>query len=250
MSKRQPTLADLAKELGISTATVSRALKDYPDISVETKRRVLELAKKLNYRPNSFAANLRKNESRTIGVIIPEIVNNFFSLVIKGIMEIAYEKGYRVMLCQSDENYEKEVADAEALLESRVDGLLVSLAHETTQLDHFQSCTDLGIPVVFFDKVPASFDNCSKVIVNDYEGAYQAVSHLLSLGKQRIVHLGGPFNAYTASHRYEGYKSALKNKGLPIKEELVFECQDVTLEEGYQFTSQLIKEGRIARSTG
>ena len=113
--KRQITLADLARELGISTATVSRALKDYPDISAETKKKVLELARKRNYRPNTMAAGLRKQESRVIGVIIPEIVNHFFSSVIKGIMQVANDQNYRVMLCQTDESYEKEKADVAAL---------------------------------------------------------------------------------------------------------------------------------------
>jgi LacI family transcriptional regulator len=240
MKKRQPTMADLARELGVSTATISRALKDYPDISSETKRRVIELADKLNYRPNSFAASLRKNESRIIGVIIPEVVNHFFSSVIKGIMEEVYEAGYRVMLCQSDESYEKEVKDAEALLNSRVDGLLVSLATETVHLDHFRDFLDLDIPIVFFDKVPLDFQNCSKVIVDDYEGALNAVAHLISQGYRRIAHIGGPFGAYTAKLRLRGYRAALAQAGIPYDEHLVTECHDVSHEEGVHFANLLL----------
>lgn len=234
MTKRQVTLADLAKELGISTATVSRALKDYPDISQETKQKVIELAKRLNYRPNTMAAGLRKRESKVIGVIIPEIVNHFFSSVIKGIMEVAYEEDYRVMICQSDESYEKEVVDANALLMSRVDGILVSIAHETADFDHFQEFKDLGIPVVFFDKVPVTgFEEASKVVVDDFMGAYNSVVHLIQQGCKRIAHFRGPLIAYTSLNRYEGYKKALEDHGLPYDESLVYPCSDISFEEGY-----------------
>ncbi|MEL6649473.1 MAG: LacI family DNA-binding transcriptional regulator, partial [Bacteroidota bacterium] len=242
MNKRQITLSDLAKELGISTATVSRALKDYPDISQETKRKVLALAQKLNYRPNTIAAGLRKQESRVIGVIIPEIVNHFFSSVIKGIMQVAYDADYRVMLCQSDESYEKEVADANALFNSRVDGLLVSLAHHTKSFTHFEEFLNAGTPLVFFDKVPQadSMAKTSKVAVNDYEGAYQMVSHLIQQGATRIAHLRGPMSAYTSQKRYEGYCQALEDHKLPLDPELVFDTVEITMDEGRQFARKLI----------
>lgn len=244
MNKRQITLADLALELGISTATVSRALKDYPDISVKTKKRVLELAKRWNYRPNTMAAGLRKQESRIIGVIIPEIVNHFFSSVIKGIMQIAYESDYRVMLCQSDESHEKEVADANALFSSRVDGILVSLAHYTTDLDHFRTFLDTGIPLVFFDKVPpiGEFDKISRVVVNDFEGSYQMVSHLIEQGARRIAHYRGPLTAYTSRNRYEGYCKALRDHGIEIDSALILDCTRINMEEGRAFTRQLIEK--------
>jgi LacI family transcriptional regulator len=242
MQKRQPTMADLARELGVSTATISRALKGYPDISDETKRRVIELAERLNYRPNAFAASLRRNESKIIGVIVPEVVNHFFSQVIKGIMEVAYDAGFRVMLCQSDERYEKEVADAEALMDSRVDGMLVSLSHTTHKLDHFHQFQDLGAPIVFFDKVPMEFANSSKVIVDDKIGAMNAMKHLFQQGCKKIAHIGGPFIAYTAKNRFEGYKEALEFAGVTYDPSLVFECSQVTHEEGETFASMLIEK--------
>ncbi|MFK7926372.1 MAG: LacI family DNA-binding transcriptional regulator [Bacteroidia bacterium] len=243
MSKRQITLSDLAKELGISTATVSRALKDYPDISNKTKQRVLELAKKLNYRPNTMAAGLRKQESRIIGVIIPEIVNHFFSSVIKGIMQVAYDSDYRVMICQSDESYEKEVTDANALFNSRVDGLLVSLAHHTQSLDHFEEFINAGVPIVFFDKIPqhASMAETSKVAVDDYQGAYQMVSHLISQGAKRIAHFRGPMMAYTSRNRYNGYIQAHKDHGLELDESLIFDTHNITMEEGRQFANEVMQ---------
>ncbi|MEM7509898.1 MAG: LacI family DNA-binding transcriptional regulator [Bacteroidota bacterium] len=244
MHKRQVTLADIAKKLNISTATVSRALKNYPDISDETKKRVLALANELNYRPNSIAAGLRKRESKIIGVIIPEIVNHFFSSVIKGIMEVAYDKDYRVMLCQSDENFDKEVTDANALFASRVDGILVSLGHETKTYDHLKQFLDSGIPLVLFDKVTDEL-NASRVIVDDYEGAFQAVSHMIQEGCRGIAHFAGPLVASTSRKRLDGYKDALTHHGIPVKEEWIFPCVDITLEEGASFVNQLHDSGNM-----
>jgi len=241
MYKKQVTLADLARELGISTATVSRALKDYPDISADTKRRVLELAKAWNYRPNTMAAGLRKRESKVIGVIVPSIVNHFFSSVIKGIMEVAYDKDYRVMLCQSDESYEKEVKDAYTLLSSRVDGLLVSLAHQTDQYDHFDAFMETGIPVVFFDKIPENYAGISTVTVDDFGGAYEAVTHLIKQECKNIAHFRGPLLAYTSRNRYEGYKKALKDHNLTEQEDLIFSCEEITFEEGREFAKRVVE---------
>lgn len=234
MGKRQVTLADIARELNISTATVSRALKGYPDISPETKKKVKAMAKTLNYRPNTLAAGLRNRESKVIGVIIPEIVNHFFSGVIKGIMQVAYESDYRVMLCQSDESYDKEVADARALLASRVDGILVSLAHETHQFEHLREFQDLGIPLVLFDKVTDELE-CSKVIVDDHAGAFQAVEHLINNGYHRIAHFAGPQSASTSFKRLRGYIDALKAHKIPINESWIYYCEDITIEEGANF---------------
>ncbi len=241
MNRKQVTLADLAKELGISTATVSRALKDYPDISADTKRRVIELSQKWNYRPNTMAAGLRKRESKVIGVIIPSIVNHFFSSVIKGIMEVAYDRDYRVMLCQSDESYEKECTDARALLSSRVDGLLVSLAHETENYAHFEEFIELGIPVVFFDKVPTQL-GYSKVVVDDFQGAYQAVTHLIEKGHRNIAHFRGPLLASTSRARLEGYRKALHMHQIPLREEWILPCEDISFDEGRDFTLELKKK--------
>ncbi|MEM6764023.1 MAG: LacI family DNA-binding transcriptional regulator [Bacteroidota bacterium] len=244
MHKRQVTLADIAKKLNISTATVSRALKNYPDISDETKRRVLALANELNYRPNSIAAGLRKRESKIIGVIIPEIVNHFFSSVIKGIMEVAYDGDYRVMLCQSDESFDKEVTDANALFASRVDGLLVSLGHETKTYEHFLQFQESGIPLVFFDKVADQLKT-SQVIVDDYEGAFQAVSHLISEGCSSIAHFAGPLVASTSRKRLNGYKDALAHHGISLREEWVIPCEDITLEEGSAFVNRFHKANNM-----
>lgn len=240
MNRRQITLADLAKELGISTATVSRALKDYPDISDETKARVLELAQKWNYRPNSMAAGLRKRESKVIGVIIPDIINHFFSAVIKGIMSVAYEADYRVMLMQSDESFEKEQVDADALFASRVDGVLVSVAHGTKSYEHLTQFYQSGIPLVFFDKIPKNIHDCSKVMVDDFHGAYSIVEHLIQQGCRKIAHFRGPMLASTSRNRYEGYEAALRKYKIPLNKDLILECDDISMEEGKSYTQQLL----------
>jgi LacI family transcriptional regulator len=233
------TLKDIAKQLGITVATVSRALKNYPDISPQTKEAVLDLAKKLNYRPNPIALNLRKNRSNIIGVIVPELVHHFFSTVISGIMEAADEAGYTVMLFQSNESFEKEVKEAGVLLASRVDGLLISLANETKSFEHLEEFIEYNIPVVLFDKIT---DNLavSKVIVDDFEGAFHAVEHLIQQGCRRIAHIRGPLGPSNSHLRFNGYVAALEKYQIPFAEELVFQCEKVTHEEGIEFVKQML----------
>ncbi|MFK7970841.1 MAG: LacI family DNA-binding transcriptional regulator [Bacteroidia bacterium] len=240
MQKKQIRLADIARALGISTATVSRALKDYPDISQSTKNKVTALAKELNYRPNSMAAGLRNSETRIIGVIIPEIVNPFFAKVIKGIMEVAYEANYKVMLCQSDESFEKEVADAEALLSSRVDGLLFSVSNATQQYDHIFEFQHAGSPVVIFDKTSSELMNFSSVMIDDKKAAMQATEALIHGNCKRIAHITGPSNAYTFVKRKEGYLAALQNNGLQTDESWIRECPVLSHEAGREAAEALM----------
>ncbi|MBT29113.1 MAG: LacI family transcriptional regulator [Thalassobius sp.] len=240
MKARQITLADLAKELNVSSATVSRALKDHPDISLETRQKVKDLAQKLNYRPNSIAQGLRKQESKILGVIIPEIVHHFFSSVISGIMEAANAAGYRVMICQSMEMYSKEVEDVEALFSSRVDGILISLANETANIDHLRKMKNYGLPIVSFDKVCYDMKDHSMVIIDDFEGAYNVIEHLIDAGYDRIAHLHGPLNPITSQNRLNAYLKALKDHNIPKNEDYIVGCDKVTQQEGYEITKQLI----------
>jgi len=240
MKSKQITLADLARELKVSPATVSRALKDHPDISADTRKKVKELARSLHYRPNSIAQGLRKQESKIIGVIIPEIVHHFFSSVISGIMEHAYKAGYRVMLCQSMEMLEKEIEDVEALFSSRVDGILISLANETNNYKHLEEVRNYGVPIVSFDKVCQNMPNHSKVIIDDYEGAFNITTHLLEQGYRNIAHIHGPLNPITSQNRLNGYRDALSAQNVPENPDYIMGCQFVTQEEGYNFTKKLI----------
>ncbi len=220
MRSSQVTIKDIARELGISPSTVSRALKDHPDISPETKKAVTELAEKLNYQPNSIALSLRHSKSNTIGVIIPQIVHWFFSTVISGIEDIAYNAGYSVIVAQSNESYEREVMDTKALFNNRVDGILISMSKDTLKYDHFESLHSRGIPMVFFDRVCESL-NTSKVIVDDYGAAYSATKHLIEQGFTRVAHLAGAKNLAISQQRLNGYRGALEESNLPFNREYV-----------------------------
>lgn len=239
MKFNQITIKDIARELGISPSTVSRALKDHPDISIATKKAVNELADKLNYQPNTVALNLRQRKTNTIGVIIPEIVHFFFSTVISGIEDVAYEAGYNVILAQSNESVEREKSDIKALFNSRVDGLLLSISRETTNFDHIESIISKGLPIVFYDRMYTN-PNTSKVIVDDYVGAKEAVLHLIEQGYKRIAHLEAAPGLQIAVDRRRGYVDALKENNMPVKETMIIECPNGSLEDGKKATKKLL----------
>lgn len=240
MKLGQATIKDIARELNVSSSTVSRALKDYPGISDETKRRVKELAEKLNYRPNAVALSLRKSKSFTIGVIIPEVVHFFFSTVISGIEEVAFANGYNVILCQTNEKLSREQSSIETMLSNQIDGFLVSFSRETTDFQHFKKLLDLGFPIVFFDRLP-ELENTVNVTVNDYQGAYDAVKHLIDQGYRKIIHLSGPQNLHISKQRRRGYIDALNNAGIEPQADWIIECPYGTEKESYDITYGLFK---------
>jgi DNA-binding LacI/PurR family transcriptional regulator len=240
MRLEQATIKDIARELQVSSSTVSRALKDYPGISDETKRKVKEMAEKLHYRPNAIALSLRKSRSFTIGVIIPEVVHFFFSTVISGIEEVAYSRGYNVILTQTNEKLAREKSSIDTMLSNQMDGFLVSYSKETTDFTHFSKLLNQGYPIVFFDRVP-EIPGAIHVIVNDYAGAYDATKHLIQQGYSRIVHLAGPSNLKISQERIRGYKDALKEFGISFLPELVVECTQGTDEEAQKITAQLLQ---------
>lgn len=217
------TIKDLARELNISASTVSRALKDHPDISKETKRAVQELAQKLNYQPNAVALSLKQRRSNTIGVIIPEIVHYFFSSVISGIEDVAYDAGFNVIICQSNERYEREVANAKTLLSSRVDGVLVSISKETTDYKHLYNFSNNEVPMVFYDRVVPDII-ADQVIIDDFDAAYKATRHLIDSGRTKIAHLGGPMALLIGQRRKDGYLKALNEAGIPVDDDLIVEA--------------------------
>jgi LacI family transcriptional regulator len=238
MNKGQVTIKDIAKELGISPSTVSKALKGHPDISASTKKAVKELVAKWNYIPDPIALSLKSGLSKTIGVIVPEIVHYFFSTVIGGIEDLAYDSGYHVMFCQSSESYLREVKSVDTLLSSRVDGILVSITKETSNFDHFRKIQDNGIPLVFFDRVCDEIDS-DKVIVDDETGAYEAVKHLIDIGCRNIVHLSGPQNLLIGKNRKNGYLRALKENNFVADEKNIVKCD--TSEEATLIVPELLK---------
>jgi len=233
------TIKDLAKKLSISASTVSRALKDHPDISIATKKAVNELAKQLNYQPNTIALSLKQSKTNTIGVIIPEIAHFFFSTVVSGIEDIAYSNGYNVIITQSNESYAKEVIDTQALFNSRVDGMLVSVARDTKNYDHFTQLIQREMPFVFFDRVVEGVNAC-KVIVDDEQGAYEATQHLIEQGYKRIAHLAGPQNLIISQNRLNGYKAAIADNKYMIDDRIIRTCGLGTYEEAEQITNELL----------
>jgi len=228
------TLKQIAEELGISITTVSKALKEYPDVSKKTRKLVRETAVMLNYKPNTFAVNLRTQESKTIGLIIPEIVHHFFSSIMKG---------YLVITLQSNESYELEKKQIDLLLTKRVDGILISLANETGDYKHLSEIIENETPLVMFDKI-AKIVRCSKVVVNDRKAAYKATEHLIKIGCKRIAHFRGPLLPQNSIDRFLGYKQALIDHGIPYDPTLVYvnECGDMSFEEGKESVRQLLKD--------
>lgn len=220
MKRHQTTILDIARELDLSKSTVSRALTGHKNVKPATRKAVLELAEKLDYERNMLAISLVKSKSSTIGVIVPEFLTPFFPQIIDGINKFATPAGYNVLITQSGESYETEVANAKVLLASQVDGLLVSLTKETQNFEHFKIFQRKGIPIVFFNRVCEDME-VPKVIVDDYDGAFRAVDHLIKTGKKRIAHLAGPQTLLISRKRLNGYKDALIKNKIPIDEELI-----------------------------
>jgi len=225
MKAPQITIKDIARELGISPSTVSRALKNHPDINLDTKLHVHELAEKLHYRPNTIALSLRNRSTLTIGVIVPELVHHFFSTVMSGVEKVAHQEGYNVIICQSKESAEQELKSTQALFQSRVDGLLISVAKETENFDYFSEVIDNGVPIVFFDRIAPGLD-ADRVIVDDFQGAYNVVEHLIKGGCKRIAHLAAPQNLLIGRNRQFGYVDALRKHHLPVEEGLMIQCDN------------------------
>tara|TARA_R110002073_G_scaffold336556_1_gene535404 strand:+ start:7433 stop:8488 length:1056 start_codon:yes stop_codon:yes gene_type:complete len=237
------TLKQIAEQLNISVTTVSKALKDYPDVSKKTRGLVRELAKTLNYKPNTFAVNLRTKESKTIGLVIPVIVHHFFSSVIKGIISQAEKKGYLVIILQSNESYELEKKQIDLLLSQRVDGIIISLANGTADFSHLNEVIAQEKPLVMFDKI-AKIVKCSKIIIDDRKAAYIATQHLIDSGCKRIAHFRGALLPQNSIDRFLGYKKALLDNNLPYDPSLVYmcECGDMSFEEGKKNAKQLLKD--------
>lgn len=217
------TIKDIAKALNLSTSTVSRALRGSYEINPETKKLVLAYAGKMNYHPNPIALSLKENRSRAIGVIVPEIANNFFSQAINGIEAVAYDRGYHVVIFQSHESYERERSNIQHLVGRKVDGVLISLSGETTDVNHLQEIQKRGVPLVVFDRISNEIE-ANKVIADNFQGAFEATEHLIVSGRKRIAHITSPSLLYTTNERLEGYKAALEKHEIPFDENLVRYC--------------------------
>ena len=221
-------MKDIARDLGVSVATVSHALKDSPRISEEKRKQIQEYAREHNFFPNVIAETLRKSRvqpNKVIGVIVPQFVHYYFSCILTGIEEEASRRGYRIMVAQSDERYEREVKICQSFYANKCCGIIVSMAKNTTKYDHFQELIDMGIPLVFYDRICTGV-NASRVVVDDYMGAFTAVTHLIDTGCRKIGYYGMPGSMEIGKNRYNGYRDALLKNGLEPNPEWMKECDN------------------------
>ena len=217
------TIKDIAKALGLSTSTVSRALRDSYEISPETKKLVLEYAEKINYQPNPIALSLKERRSHSIGVIVCEIANSFFSQTINGIESIAYNNGYNVIIAQSRESFEREVLNLQYLTSRSIDGLIISVSTETEDFSYFKEMNEKGLPIVFFDRIVDEIKT-HKVIVDNFKGAYDATTHLIKNGFRKIAAVGNSEFLSITKERLAGYKAALHDNKMEATDELIRYC--------------------------
>ena len=235
----QVTIKDLARYLNISVATVSRAMRDMPEIKAETRDAVLKLAKEWDYQPNLLATNLVKNRTKTIGVIVPDLAYHFFASVIKGIEEEAIARGYSLLLTQTSELYERELTNVQNLSRGQVEGFIVSISQETTDFEHLKRLQRKGIPLVFFDRDADEID-VPKVMVDNVGAAYEATKHLIQNGSKRIAFLAGPSNVTVSNLRQSGYEKAIQDSGLDLDESLVVHG-NYNLQQAIELTNELFE---------
>lgn len=229
MKQNSPiTMKDIARDLGVSVATVSRALKDSPRISEAKRREIQEYAREHNFLPNVIAETLRKSRvqpNKVIGVIVPQFIHYYFASILKGVEEEASRRGYRIMVAQSDDRYEREVEICKSFYANKCCGIIVSMAKNTTKYDHFQKLIDMGIPLVFYDRICTGV-NASRVVVDDYMGAYTAVTHLIDTGCRKIAYYGMVQSMEIDKNRFNGYEDALRKHGLKPNPDWLRKCDN------------------------
>lgn len=240
--EKEITIYDIAKVLGLSPATVSRALNDHPAINSKTKVLINAKADEMGYQSNTFASNLRRRNTNTLGVIVPRLNSNFMSAVLAGMEEEANISGYNLLISQSLESAKKEISNAKTMFNSRVDGLLASVAYDTDTFDHFETFIKKGIPVLFFDRI-IDHPKCSGVVIDNELAGFKATSHLIEKGCKRIMHITGNLKRNVYSGRLKGYQQALLQHNLPASEELVM-VTDLSQEAG-KLVAQKIDEMEV-----
>ena len=241
--KKKATILDIAQELNTTASTVSRALQDHPRISDSTKKAVIKVAKKLNYQPNQIAAALRSGRSKILGIIVPNVDRSYFSSVVYGIEQIAYKEGFNVMICQSHDEYDKEVATVEALLNAKVDGIIASHAKETVNFSHFEKVLKHNVPLIFFDRTNDDL-GISHVLLDDFLAAFKATEHLIQQGCTKIAHFTSYRNISIFKERSRGYLEAHLANNILFDESLIF-SSDLQLQDG-QMIMQKIIDDKIA----
>ena len=236
---KEVTIYDIARELNISPATVSRGLNDHPAVNKETKKKIYNMAKEMGYRSNTFASNLRRQRTNTIGVIVPRLNSNFMSSTLAGMEKVANDAGYNLIISQSLETAKKEATNAQTMFNSRVDGLLVSLAYDTENIDHFKDFIKKGIPLIFFDRV-FNHKQCTGIIIDNVKAGQEATTHLIEQGCRRIVHITGALKRNVYADRLKGYKYALADHDLPFDNDLVMET-NLSVEAGIAAAEQILQ---------
>ncbi len=237
--EKEVTIYDIAQKLSLSPATVSRALNDHPAINSETKTTIANTARAMGYRANRFASNLRRKQTHTLGVIVPRLNSYFMSTVLAGMEKVANEASYNLIITQSLESFAKEKANAQTMFNSRVDGLLISLAFDTDSLSHIEPFIQKNIPVLFFDRVMAH-KKCTSIVIDNVQAGYEATMHLIEQGCRRIVHVTGNLQRNVYADRYKGYQLALAKQGMALDESWVM-VTDLTPESGVE-TAQEIRQ--------
>jgi LacI family transcriptional regulator len=240
LTPKKASITTIAERLGLSIATVSRALQDDAKVREATKIKVLQMASELSYEPNHMAAGLRRGKSKILGVVVPHISGYFFPTVVHGIEKMAREAGYHVMLCQSNENAEQEEENINLLLNTQVEGLLVSISNTTEQVRHFEKVQKRGVPLVFFDRMP-DMPDASAVVLDDHQGAFEVVQHLIAQGSTRIAHFQCRQQLNIDRNRHQGYRDALKAAGLPYDPALVCTLPDPTKDAGAEAIRYLLE---------
>jgi LacI family transcriptional regulator len=234
---KPPTIKDIARQLNISVSTVSRAIRNASDVNPETKKAVLALVEELNYQPNQLALSLRNKQTHTIGVIVPNL-DYVLSMMVKGIDEVALEAGYTVMICQSNESFGREILNTRRLLESLVDGFIISVSSETKTFEHFKKIQEKNIPMVVFDRITPEL-KAPSVRIDNEGGGFQATEHLIEQGYKRIAVLAGPKNLNISNSRVEGYLNALKKHKIKIDQDLIIHC-DFNQDYAFFATEELL----------
>lgn len=237
--KKAVTIHDLAQELKVSPSTISRALNNHSSIGKQTKKNIQKLAKERGYRPNTIASSLRTNRTNTFGIMVPWINRPFISSLISGVEKAARESGYQVIISQSHDNTELEIENLQALYNSRISALIVSLAMETKDYSHFDLFTKNGILVVFVDRIPNQKD-IHKIHINNFNAAFEATEHLIQQGCKRIAHFGGARHQNIYEDRRSGYIAALKKNNLDVDESIIIQASTLNAEEGKRLAEQAL----------
>lgn len=243
MAKKQTTIQDIAKALNITASTVSRALNDHPKIKKDTKRLVWDKAKELHYQPNSIAASLRTGKANTIGMIVPRVNRHFFSNIITGVESVLNPAGYNLIICQSEEKYEKEIENINTLISSRVSGLLISISLETKKYKHIQKAINSNIAVVMYDRIVDHLNVCT-VENDDTSGSYDLTRHLIEQGYRKMMWVGGSRALNTYKNRYAGYYKALNEIGIDAEQMPIFEG-NISLEDAYNYLNSYMENQEL-----